>query len=124
MSLLLDTHVVLWWLLSPNRLRSPLRKKIAQTPGVFVSAASVWEASIKVALGKLEMPDSLTVALREEGFRELPITFRHAEEVTLLPDIHKDPFDRMLIAQARAEALVLVTNDETIRSYAVPTLWL
>jgi len=121
--LLLDTHIVLWWIGEPRRLRSPLRRTIEKATVAYVSAASIWEASIKAAAGRLKTPEGLAALLVDQGFRELPISFHHAEAAATLPDLHKDPFDRMLIAQARSESLVLVTSDVTIRRYDVRTLW-
>lgn len=122
MRLLLDTHVLLWWLIAPNKIRSPLRRTIARA-SVTVSAASVWEASVKAALGKLELPAPLSTVFADEGFTELAITSRHAERSALLPSLHKDPFDRMLVAQAQLEGLTLVTADPLIARYEVDVLW-
>ncbi len=120
--LLLDTHVLLWWLLTPEKLRPDARAAIA-TPGaeVFVSAASVWEAAIQRAMGKLDSPVDLDAQVPREGFRALPITLAHGNAVAALPsfDTHRDPFDRLLVAQARAEGLVLVTRDAHLVRYGV-----
>jgi PIN domain nuclease of toxin-antitoxin system len=89
---------------------------------VFVSAASVWEIAIKRSLGRLEAPDNLGEEVRKAGFIELPVTIRHGELAARLPPHHGDPFDRMLVAQAQAEGLVLVTRDRVLGQYAVPTL--
>lgn len=86
---------------------------------VFVSAASVWEASIKRALGKLNAPQNLTAVVEREGFTPLPVTLFHAEQAGLLPPHHRDPFDRMLVAQAQAEGLAIVTGDRNIPRYGV-----
>jgi PIN domain nuclease of toxin-antitoxin system len=118
MSLLLDTHILLWWLADDPRLGKSVRKRIADpAERVLVSAASIWEIGIKQAIGKLELPESILESTQEEGFEELPITWRHAELAAHLPDHHKDPFDRMLIAQAKLEGLTLVTADSAIEAY-------
>ncbi len=123
MNLLLDTHALLWWLDDAPQL-SPEARNAVVDPGnkVFVSAASVWEVSIKAALGKLVVPDDFLVAIRADEFVEVPITFNHAHAVGKLPAIHNDPFDRMLIAQAQCESLRLVTRDQAILQYDVPFL--
>ena len=121
--LLLDTHVLLWWLDDPASLQTPPRRLIADPrTRVFVSAAVAWEITIKRQLGKLEAPDDLEAALEEERFQHLPITVRHALAVAELPAIHGDPFDRIQIAQARLEGLTIVTRDGTIPRYDVPCL--
>ena len=121
--LLLDTHVFLWWLGDDPRLGTKTREIIANAGNqVFVSAASAWEISIKKSIGKLEAPDDLDTIVGEEGFEELPISFFHGERAGDLPQHHKDPFDRMLIAQSQAEGLDIVTADDIIRSYAVKTI--
>ena len=121
--LLLDTHVLLWWLDDPAALEAPARRLIADPRNrVFVSAAVAWEITIKRQLGKLETPDDLEIALEEERFQHLPITVRHALAVAELPAIHGDPFDRIQIAQALLEGLTIVTRDATIPSYDVPSL--
>ncbi len=120
---LLDTHVLLWWLTDDPRLGASARQTIADAQNeVFVSAATGWEVAIKRALGKLRAPDELETGVKEEGFVPLSITFRHAEQAGALPLLHRDPFDRVLIAQALAEDLILITNDERIKRYDVQTL--
>jgi PIN domain nuclease of toxin-antitoxin system len=121
-SLLLDTHVVLWWLEGAH-LTDAVIERIAD-PGelVVVSAASIWEASIKAALGKLDMPEALGDAVLEEGFEPLPVRFAHAEHAGRLPPHHRDPFDRMLVAQALAESLTIVTHDPAFGPYDVNLL--
>ena len=122
MSLLLDTHVVLWWL-AGARLAPAAAERIADGGElVAVSAASVWEAAIKAALGKLRTPEGLADVVVEEGFEPLPITFPHAQLAGELPAHHRDPFDRMLIAQALTEGLTVVTHDPVFASYGVPVL--
>lgn len=113
--LLLDTHVVLWWLQGSDRLKDSVVVLLKDaTNEVFVSAASVWEIAIKQGLGKLEAPDDLLDLIEQSGFEALSISSFHAEQAGRLPLAHKDPFDRMLIAQARAEGLILVTHNEEI----------
>jgi PIN domain nuclease of toxin-antitoxin system len=121
-SLLLDTHVLLWWL-DGTALPDAVEASIADAGTlVVVSAASVWEAAIKSALGKLVMPEALSEAVADEGFEPLAITFDHAERAGALPAHHRDPFDRMLVAQAQAEGLTLVTHDPAFEPYEVPVL--
>ncbi len=118
MTLLLDTHVLLWWLADPARLSAPARRAIADGANiVFVSAASVWEMEIKAGLGKLKVPDDLPAQMQQERLVELPVRMSHAQAVASLPPLHRDPFDRMLIAQARAETLTLVTADSLVLAY-------
>jgi PIN domain nuclease of toxin-antitoxin system len=88
-----------------------------------VSVASAWEAAIKVALGRLRLPESFARGIAGSGFQALPITFEHAERISSLSPHHGDPFDRMLIAQAQAEGLTLVTRDRRLESYGVPVIW-
>lgn len=121
--LLLDTHVFLWWKAVSPRLRDEARQAIAHAEAVFVSAASAWEAAIKAGLGRLELPDRFEAGVEESGFEKLPITFGHAEAAGALPPHHRDPFDRMLVAQAQAERLVLVTHDRQFKPYEVQVLW-
>lgn len=121
--LLLDTHVFLWWRADDKRLRAMVRKAIAEAEIVFVSAASAWEAAIKVALGRLRIPDTVEAGVIDSGFEKLPIHFSHAESAAGLPPHHNDPFDRMLIAQAAAEGLTLVTHDRRLRPYDVQIMW-
>lgn len=121
--LLLDTHVFLWWRGNDPRLSEAVRAAIANAPLVCVSAASAWEATIKATLGKLQVPSSLEEGVRASGFEPLPILFRHAELAGALPAHHRDPFDRMLIAQAIEESLTLVTADRRLAPYEVPMLW-
>ncbi len=115
--ILLDTHVLLWAVAEPHKLPSAARKRI-EAGDVFVSAASIWEVSIKAALGKLAAdPGELLAEIEPAGFSLLPITGDHAAAVASLPAIHADPFDRMLIAQAKAEPLLLLTNDGVLAGY-------
>ncbi len=120
MRLLLDTHVFLWWWSGDRKLNLAVRNSISQAPEVFVSAASVWEIVIKLALGKLRFEDSIRQAIEACQFGELPVAARHAEALQELPRHHSDPFDRMLIAQAKVEALTIVTHDRAFEAYQVP----
>jgi PIN domain nuclease of toxin-antitoxin system len=121
--LLLDTHVFLWWRTNSERLSLSAREAIATASIVFVSAASAWEAAIKIALGRLTLPEPFGVGVDRSGFRRLAISFEHAEAAAALPRHHGDPFDRMLVAQARLEAVTLVTHDQMLAPYDVTTLW-
>lgn len=120
MNLLLDTHVVLWWLDGGHVLNAAARDAIADPAnGVWVSAASMWEVAVKAAIGKLRTDADIPGAVLVSGFEPLPITFSHAESAGGLPAHHRDPFDRMLIAQAQSEGLVLVTRDRAFEAYEV-----
>ena len=121
--LLLDTHTLLWWLSDVERLSEETHATIADPHNdVFVSAITGWEIAVKRAKGRLVAPDNLSVLVEERGFTHLPLTFHHAEQAGRLPMHHRDPFDRFLIAQARAEGLILVTRDGHIRQYDVPIM--
>ncbi len=120
---LLDTHALLWWLADDPSLGSKAREVIASPDNVvFVSAASAWEIAIKKSLGKLKAPGGLDAIVEEEGFDCLPIDTFHAEQAGSLPALHRDPFDRMLVAQAQAEGLSIVTSDPVIPAYGVRTI--
>ena len=123
MHLLLDTHALLWWLEDSPRLGPDSRARIADTRSrVFVSAASGWEISIKRAAGKLDAPHDIDGVLDSLGFERLAMTFRHGERADSLPPLHRDPFDRMLVAQAREERLILVSADARVREYDVESM--
>ena len=123
MNLLLDTHVLLWWLNDEPSLSKTSRRAIADGRNlVFVSAVVVWEIRIKEALGKLKIPHNFAAVLADQPFEELNITLEHAHAVKKLPDIHRDPFDRMLVAQARVEGFTLVTCDVHLKKYRIPLL--
>ncbi|MGH9184712.1 MAG: type II toxin-antitoxin system VapC family toxin [Acidimicrobiales bacterium] len=122
MNLLLDTHALLWWL-AGHGLSDEATARIAEPETlVAVSAASVWEAGIKAALGKLDAPEALGSAALAEGFEPLAVTFDHAERASSLPAHHRDPFDRMLVAQAQIESLTIVSRDPAFVRYEVALL--
>ena len=115
--ILLDTHLLLWAVAEPRKLPPGARKRIEEAD-VFVSAASLWEVSIKAALGTLAAdPAELLAEIEPAGFTLLPITGEHAAAVAKLPAVHADPFDRMLVAQAKTEPLLLLTNDAVLAGY-------
>ncbi len=128
MRLLLDTHVFLWWLAGDEALSPAARAAIAdEANGVFVSAASAWEIATKHRIGKLPgvaaVIADLDGAIADQGFAALPIGVRHGQAAGALPGPHRDPFDRMLIAQAMLENLVLVSNEQPFDAYGVARLW-
>lgn len=119
MRVLLDTHIYLWWLEDSAQLSSSARKLIADAESVHVSSASIWEAIIKIGLGKLEAdPADLVAGIRKCGFTPLPITPEHTLALPGLADHHKDPFDRMILCQAITEPLRLITADGLLQSYS------
>lgn len=118
MNLLLDTHVFLWWLQDPLLLSNEARQAITDgRNAVYLSAAVVWEIAIKKNLGKLEAPDDIEDVISMNRFIHMPINIHHALTVTTLPDHHRDPFDRILVAQARYEGLTLVGRDPYVPLY-------
>jgi PIN domain nuclease of toxin-antitoxin system len=121
--LLLDTHVFLWWRQNSQQLSSATRKAIADAPIVFVSAASAWEVAIKSELGRVRLPEPFRAGVEDSGFVELAIGFEHAAAVENLPMHHSDPFDRMLVAQAQVERLVIVTHDRGLEPYKCRYIW-
>jgi PIN domain nuclease of toxin-antitoxin system len=128
LKLLLDTHAYIWWGLEPNKLSPKAAGALSDSESeIYVSVASLWEIVIKSNLGKLSLPVSLQIfaaRMREENsVKTLHVTEAHVHAHSTLSDIHRDPFDRMLIAQSLAENFVLVTRDPVIRGYGVPTLW-
>jgi PIN domain nuclease of toxin-antitoxin system len=123
MNFLLDTQILLWWFISPKKIPAKVSKQIANGQrAVWFSAASLWEIEIKRGLGKLRAPDDILEVAAQSQFSELTITGVHALALRDLPLIHHDPFDRMLVAQARTEGLTLVTSDRLIQRYSVSTL--
>jgi PIN domain nuclease of toxin-antitoxin system len=121
--LLLDTHALVWTLLEQKRLSPVAIDAIEDSANdVFISVVSAWEIEIKLAKGKLPMPGSLGDALSEQRFESLPVTLPHVLAVESLPRHHRDPFDRMLIAQAQLDGMTLVTCDREVRRYPVATL--
>lgn len=128
MDLLLDTHAFLWWIAGEATLSRPARDAIAdEDNAVYVSAASSWEITTKFRIGKLPgvaaIVGDLAAVLDAQGFRPLPISFGHGEAAGRLPGPHKDLFDRMLIAQAMADGMTLVSNEERFDAYGVRRLW-
>ena len=117
MRVLLDTHLLLWALSSPEKLSKRARHRIDSSE-VFASAASIWEVSIKSALGKLKAdPNEVLAGVEPAGFNDLPIVAGPAAKVVVVPPIHKDPFDRLLVAQARYEPMILLTDDDVLGGY-------
>jgi PIN domain nuclease of toxin-antitoxin system len=128
MRVLLDTHALLWWTLEEPLLSAKAHDTIANFENeVFVSAASVWEIATKFRLGRLPqaapLAHSLRGQMRKLAFSELPISFVHAETAGLLPGPHRDPFDRMLIAQALTDGLLLISNESLFDAYNVRRVW-
>jgi PIN domain nuclease of toxin-antitoxin system len=122
-NLLLDTHVLLWWLSDDRRLSAPAHRAIAEGANiVFVSVAALWEIRIKEAIGKLRLPDNFAATLDAENFEILDVKAKHVHALSELPLVHRDPFDRILISQAITEKLRLVTRDKTIQRYDVDCL--
>lgn len=118
MRLLLDTHVFLWAVSDHRKLKAAARDLLKQASEVHVSAVSLWEIAIKARIGRLEGDlETLAAAIETSGFIELPVTVRHAKGVATLPMHHADPFDRLLVAQALAEPLRLVTADRALLAY-------
>lgn len=124
MSYLLDTHLLLWAAGAPERLSAPAREIIEdEAIGLMFSSAALWEVAIKSAIGRADFEADarlLRRGLLENGYIELPIDSRHAVAITDLPDLHKDPFDRIQVAQARVEGLVLLTSDPIVAGYGSP----
>lgn len=122
--LLLHTHAWLWWQADDARLGPHTRRMLQRASEVRFSAASAWETAIKVTLGKLLLPKKadIAAALADSGFLPLPVETAHAEDVRRLPPLHRDPFDRMLVAQSRMEGLTLVTADRQLAAYGIAVL--
>jgi PIN domain nuclease of toxin-antitoxin system len=119
--LLLDTHVFIWWVAN-KPFGAQARSAISDADYVALSLASAWEMAIKRSLGRLDAPDDVEEQLIRHGFSPLPITLRHTRAIGTMPHHHKDPFDRLLVAQAQLEDLTIVTRDPKIGLYDVPTL--
>ena len=122
MSLLLDTHIALWAIVGDATLDQEFLDRLRHDPDIFLSPVSLWEITIKQATGKLTGPADLAERVRDIGFRELPVTYAHAIAAGRLPPHHRDPFDRMLVAQAAVEGMTLVSRDESIARYDVDIL--
>jgi PIN domain nuclease of toxin-antitoxin system len=118
LKILLDTNIVLWTAVTSKRLSREAKRIIERAESVHVSSVSIWEIGTKVALGKLEVDvDELLRTLNDRSFEQLPVTWEHARVFSWLPVHHRDPFDRMLVAQAMSEPLILLTHDETLSAY-------
>jgi len=121
---LLDTHALLWACSEPTRLSERVRELITDSQtGVFVSMATVWELTIKQSIGKITLPESFFEEIWNNGYTRLPIENEHCHTYRKLPLMHRDPFDRILIAQAQHESLTLISCDSAIQEYDVRTLW-
>lgn len=122
MSLLLDTHIALWAITGDATLGAEFLDRLRHDPDIFLSPVSLWEITLKQATGKLTGPPDLAEQVRDMGFRELPVSHAHTIAAGRLPPHHRDPFDRMLVAQAVAEGMTLVSRDASIARYDVDTL--
>jgi PIN domain nuclease of toxin-antitoxin system len=127
MDLLLDTHSLIWFLNGDEKLSDKAKSAIEDTSNSkIVSIASIWEIAIKISLDKFRFPKGFKHFLdlvEDNGFEILPITFEHTIELTTLEYLHRDPFDRLLIAQCIADKLIIVTKDENIKRYSIKTIW-
>ena len=119
---LLDSHILIWLDSGNNRLTPPVLEMLRRAEQRYLSAATAWELSLKQAAGKLRLRAPIGEMLEPFGLLELPVTIRHGDRAALLPAHHRDPFDRMLVAQAFVEDLILVTGDEELAQYGVPIL--
>ncbi|MFJ3323501.1 type II toxin-antitoxin system VapC family toxin [Streptomyces griseus] len=122
MRLLLDTHVILWWLADSDELSGQVKELLDTEPSVHLSAISAWEIAIKHSLGKLDGPDDLAERVRDSQFTTLPITAGHGVRAGGLPPLHRDPFDRILVAQAQIEGMTILTRDKWIPQYDVTVM--
>ena len=122
MNLLLDSHTVLWFLSGSDRLTDEARTAIAGADRTYVSAATIWELSVKAARGRLQVPSDFANRLLEQGMLPLALEWEHARVAGGLPLHHRDPFDRMLVAQAIVERLTIVTRDEAVKRYPVAVI--
>jgi PIN domain nuclease of toxin-antitoxin system len=122
-SVLLDTHVILWWQRDDRRLGRAARRAIAESDVVWVSAVSGWEVAIKSGLGRIRLGEPFAALLAADDFTELPLTIAHSARLAQLPPHHADPFDRMLVAQALTEGAAIVSHDRELAPYGVPMVW-
>ncbi len=123
MRILLDTHILIWWLSNDSRLSPSALSLLAEpTNTIFLSAASLWEIRIKQSIGRLRLPRSFDQALEQQGFEALSVNFSHTAALAMIPKLHKDPFDRMLLAQAISEKLQLLSADSALHAYGSPVL--
>ncbi len=127
MKLLLDTHVLFWWCIKPTELSTQARLAIEDTAEIFVSAASAWEIATKVRIGKWDeardIAERFTAHLAAEEFDELPVRVVHGRHAGLMPGKHKDPFDRLILAQALIEGMTIVTADPKLSDFGAPVIW-
>lgn len=124
MKILIDTHILLWWLMNDPTLASDTRLQIGNPKNtIFVSTATIWEIAIKKTIGKLQMPDNLDKAIEASHFHSLLISIQHAMGTIALPPHHHDPFDRMLVSQSKIEGCTLMTRDGRIGKYDIPIIW-
>lgn len=123
MNYLLDTHIILWWLTNPKQI-APKACKIISDKGnsIFISSASLWEMAIKKSLGRLTLPRNIVEILQTEGFQIMSISHEEALGISDLPQIHQDPFDRMLVMQAKLNNCVLITRDKNVMDYPIITI--
>jgi PIN domain nuclease of toxin-antitoxin system len=121
-ALLLDSNIVVWLDQKPERLPGVALRRLESAQLVYLSAVTAWELNIKQSLGALTLDRPVSDLLRTHGMIELPVTIQHGEAVRNLPHHHRDPFDRLLVAQALVEGLILVTSDEKLAQYGVPVL--
>jgi len=117
--ILLDTHVFLWWRLGGRELSPAAISEIRSADEVYVSVASAWEVAVMQSLGRLRLDADFEAGIVDSQFAALPIQFQHLRELARLPQLHRDPFDRLLVAQARSERLVVVTRDPQVLAYGV-----
>lgn len=123
MKYLLDTHVIIWWLNTPNKIKNSTQKIIKDKKNIiYISSVTIWEIAIKKQSNKIKIPSNFLEALKSEQFKLLDLIAEESLSVINLPSIHKDPFDRLLIAQAKLNDLTLITKDKKILKYPINTL--
>lgn len=123
MNYLLDTHVVLWWLSDPKKIAKKAKQIIQdREQAIFISSVSFWEMAVKSSLGRLNIPRNMLNILLNDGFQTLPLEPEAALSIIDLPDFHKDPFDRMLVSQAKYHDMVFITRDKHIKKYPLVTV--